>query len=123
MTATNKNIRKILIVEDEEEFAHNLAFYLSRIPGAKVSVTHSGEDAVLEAARFAPDCVVTDYNLPGIDGLETASQIRARDPDTFFVLITGHFSDAVITAAREQGMRHILVKPFRLADLAGCLRA
>ena len=120
--AKNNN-RRILVVDDEEVLAENLAAFLAGMPGAEVTVAHSGEDAVLEAARIAADCVVIDYNLPGIDGIEAASRIRARDPETRFVLITGQPSDAMFAAARGQGMRHILVKPFPLADLRHCLSA
>ena len=119
-----KNIwRKILIVEDEEMLASNLAAFLAQVAGAEVVVAPSGEQAVLEAARFAPHCVLTDYNLPGINGIETARLIRARDPETSFVLMTGYPSEAVFAAARDYGAQGILVKPFALAELRACLSA
>jgi DNA-binding response OmpR family regulator len=67
--------------------------------------------------------VLTDYNLPGINGIETARLIRARDPETSFVLMTGHPSEAVFAEARDDGARGILVKPFALAELRACLSA
>ena len=121
MAIPNKKCRKVLIVDDEEALAENIAAFLARLPGLEVAVARSGEEAVLEAERFAPHCVVTDYHLPGIDGLETASRIRARDPDTSFVLISGQPSDAMYAEAHSQGVRCVLVKPFPLAQLRDCV--
>jgi CheY-like chemotaxis protein len=123
MTGVGRSHRRFLIVDDNEGLASNIAAYLAELLGAEVAVVHSGEEAVLEAERFAPDCVVTDYHLPGIDGIETVTRIRAQDPRISAVLITGNPSEAIFAAARGEGMPHVLVKPFPLADLKGCLCA
>ncbi len=112
--------RRILIVEDEALLADNIAVYL-RAAGAEVAVAHSGEEALRAAEGLDPDCVIVDYNLPGMDGIQTLLKLRGRNPGVHVVLITGQGSDAVLAAARAQGVAHILVKPFALPDLGRCV--
>lgn len=119
MTSIERSHRRFLIVDDNEDLASNIAAYLALLLGADVAVAYSGEQAVLEAERFVPDCVVTDYHLPGMNGIETVTRIRAQDPRISAVLITGNPSEAIFAAAQGEGIPQVLVKPFPLADLKG----
>jgi DNA-binding response OmpR family regulator len=111
-----------MIIEDEEILAENIGIYLEA-GGAEVLVSHSGEEALVQAAQFAPQCVIVDFNLPGMNGIETMRRIRQQFPETFCILITGQGCEAVYVAARASGVDHILIKPFALPDLGNCLCA
>jgi CheY-like chemotaxis protein len=108
---------RTLIVEDEAILARNLGRFLGA-NGRPIAIAHSGEQAVRTAETFAPGCVVADFNLPGINGLQTIARVRDQHPDALCVLITAQASEAVFAAAREQGVRHVLRKPFPLRDLS-----
>lgn len=121
MTATWQPCsQRILIVEDEILLAENIGVYLSAA-GANVVIAHSGEEALRAAGALEPQCLIIDYNLPGMDGIQTMLRLRERSPRIHVVLITGQGSDAVLAAARAQGVAHILVKPFALPDLGRCV--
>lgn len=112
--------KRVMIIEDEEILAENMGIYLET-GGAEVRIANSGEEALLHLADFAPQCMIVDFNLPGINGIETMRRIRESFPDTFCILITGQGSEAVYVAARASGVDHILIKPFALPDLGSCL--
>jgi len=71
---------RILLVEDEANLRASLGFIFEREGFAVVAVA-TGEEAIEQARRAAPDVVVLDINLPGIDGFETCERLR-RDPRT-----------------------------------------
>ncbi len=62
--------------------------------------------------------VISDYALDKITGLEFARDIKALDPDIFFLLITGWGLEPDPTLAGEMGIDSILKKPFRLEQLS-----
>lgn len=114
--------RRILIVEDEVLLAENIGVFLTAA-GAEVVIAHSGEEALPAAEALDPQCVIVDYNLPGMNGIETVLRIRERRPEVHSVLITGQGSEAVLAEARAQGIGHVLIKPFALPDLGRCVCA
>lgn len=111
---------RILIVEDEEILAENMRDYLRRRI-AEVRHVASGEAALDCLRGFAPDRVVLDYGLPGMDGVQTYSALKAQTPDLDAVLITGHPTDELLHAAAAVGIRHVLSKPFSFSELAAIL--
>ena len=68
----------ILIVEDNEKNRKLVRKVLERL-GYRTSEVETGEEAVEAARKLSPDLVLMDYQLPGIDGIETFKRIRA-DP-------------------------------------------
>ena len=66
-----------------------------------------------------PDVMIVDYNMPGSDGLEVLTQVRAKWPETFVVLLTANVQKAVQTAAEELGA-HFLAKPVTPDKLKEC---
>ena len=75
MTTTNE--RRVLVVEDELMVAEVVERYLRR-DGYLVRVVHDGHSALSESERFAPDLIVLDVMLPGIDGIEVCRRLRER---------------------------------------------
>jgi DNA-binding NtrC family response regulator len=71
--------------------------------------------AVLEQQR--PDAVVLDFNLPGLDGMAAMSRIRAMDPDTPVVMMTGHGNVEMAVEAMKAGAFDFLTKPVALSKL------
>jgi CheY-like chemotaxis protein len=111
-----QTLRRILIVEDEEGFADNLRVFLER-NGYEVVVAHDGLDAVAVADRFAPDLVLLDYNMGDMNGLETIEALRRKLPPFGCIMMSGHLGDDVMLLVFRHGIRHVLNKPFGLADL------
>ena len=108
---------RILIVEDEQVLAENIKQYL----GARVldvRMVSDGEHAVEMLDSFSPDAVVMDYRLPGMNGLDTYTEMSRRQTKKIdCVMITGDPTDSLSQSANDRGIRSILSKPFSFADL------
>jgi two-component system alkaline phosphatase synthesis response regulator PhoP len=109
---------RLLIVEDDERLAKGLARNLG-LEGFSVTTVHTGE-AALEAltndgALF--DFVVLDIMLPGIDGFEVCSRLRARRLDIPILFLTARGSDADRIFGLRSGADDYLTKPFVVEEL------
>jgi two-component system, OmpR family, copper resistance phosphate regulon response regulator CusR len=113
---------KLLIVEDDGKTAGALASGLEA-EGYRVTVAHTGEDALsyLNSENF--DLVVLDWMLPGRDGIEVLKSLRTRDATTPVLLLTAR--DAVPDRVRgfESGADDYLIKPFAFAELLVRIRS
>ncbi|MBS1191788.1 MAG: response regulator [Rhodocyclaceae bacterium] len=114
--------KKILIVEDEEILAENLLAHLQRC-GWEARIASTGRQAIATAGAFLPQVILLDYHLPDIDGFQALAAIRHAHGAGDCILMTGHSTDAVTGGARRHGIRHILSKPFSLAELRASLAA
>ncbi len=106
-------MKKILIVDDHADIRRLIRMTLE-FKGHKVLEASNGEEGVRLATEHAPDLILMDVMMPGMDGL-TASKHLAHDPRTaripiIMVSALGRTSD--IDAGLETGVRAYLVKPF-----------
>jgi DNA-binding response OmpR family regulator len=114
---------RILIVEDEGVLAQNLKKYLGRY-ASDVRTAGDGEQALEMLDSFAPDALVLDYGLPGMDGLQTYTEIvRRRAKKIECTMITGNPTEQLAQHARDQGIRHVVCKPFSFSTLLKLLEA
>ncbi len=107
----------VLVVDDEPTIGEIVCRYLQRA-GYETRVALDGFEAVESAAAHAPDLVVLDLMLPGLDGLEAMRRIRALDGRrAAIILLTarGEESDRVI--GLRLGADDYVVKPFSPAEL------
>jgi DNA-binding NtrC family response regulator len=107
---------KVLLVDDEEDFAQLLARRLET-RGMRVTAVTCGEEAVSLVGKRAFDVAVVDLSMPGIDGLETLRQIKARRPNLEVLMLTGHATVAGGIEAMKQGACDFLLKPVEMEEL------
>jgi DNA-binding response OmpR family regulator len=86
-TAMSSKHTRVLVVEDEKLVNWSLVTSLTRW-GFAVHPVFTGRDAVKELQKCGFDVVLLDYQLPDLDGLAVARQIRHLQPDTVIVLLT-----------------------------------
>ena len=80
----------VLVVDDHLMFAESLARLLADEEGITVlGLATSGSQGVELAAQLKPRVVLVDYSMPDLDGVEVATEIKARDPDVMLVMLTG----------------------------------
>jgi DNA-binding NarL/FixJ family response regulator len=81
---------RVLVVDDQEPFRRAMASVVEATPGfAVVGSVTSGEESLTSSAELAPDLVLMDVNLPGIDGIEAARRLTAdADGPVVFLLST-----------------------------------
>jgi two-component system cell cycle response regulator DivK len=102
----------VLIVEDDPETRHFYAAGLVR-GGFHVDQAHNGHQALEKALKSAPDLIVSDIALPGMDGIELCRRLRAdaRTRSIPVLAITGYGDRHYSERARLAGVDHVLVKP------------
>jgi two-component system, OmpR family, response regulator MprA len=112
---------RVLVVEDDEDIAQALQRSL-RMEGYEVRAAADGPSALEQGHSFAPDLVILDLGLPGIDGLEVARSLRAQDDVPILILTARDALDARVEGL-DAGADDYLVKPFERQELLARMRA
>src|ERR1700738_4473821 len=112
---------RVLVVEDDEDIAQALQRSL-RMEGYEVRSAPDGRSALEQGRSFAPDLVILDLGLPGLDGLEVARALRADDDIPILILTARDALDARVEGL-DAGADDYLVKPFERQELLARLRA
>lgn len=110
MVLYNLIMATVLIIEDEKELIKVLKTYLE-IAGFKVISAEQGDSGLASWQRNKPDMVLLDLNLPGMDGLEIAREIRRHD-DTPLIIITARVEEVDRLIGLELGADDYITKPF-----------
>ena len=95
---------RVLVVDDSEFFGTLVAGELSKQYGMETVQTDSADDALAYLDSEAVDCVVSDYDMPGTDGIELFHRIEDRDIDVPFFLLTAAGSEEVASEAITAGI-------------------
>jgi DNA-binding NarL/FixJ family response regulator len=105
------SVTRILIVDDHEVVRSGLRLTLEAHEGWKVVAEASdGKEAIAKAVETRPDVAIIDFALPGMNGIDTTRQIRARVPTAEVLIFTMHDSDVLKGQALEAGARAYLLK-------------
>jgi CheY-like chemotaxis protein/two-component sensor histidine kinase len=108
----------ILIVDDNVDAANTLAMLL-RANGHQVAVKHTGEDALQHCAHEAPDVMLIDIGMPGMDGYRLARNLRKlpQTANAVLIAVTGYGQAKDRQRAEQAGFTHHFVKPVDSAQL------
>lgn len=108
--------RKILVVDDEPN-ARNALAELVRDEGFDVDIARDGTDALDKVSTFQPQVVITDLDMPGVDGVELVKRLqRLAVPPTIIVLTSYGEASRALDAMRA-GATDYLTKPIRFDEL------
>lgn len=109
----------ILVVDDDERVGRACADLFGRQPSVEVSTVASGKEALAHIRRSPPDAVITELDLPGMDGLTLLRQVRRTWPDVACVVLTDVPSARSASRALRLGADDYIIKG---ADSAEQLR-
>jgi AmiR/NasT family two-component response regulator len=112
----DKQIKRVVIAEDEALIRMDLAEMLEEEGYAVVGQAGDGETAVKLAAEHRPDLVILDVKMPVLDGISAAERIGAEKIAPVLML-TAFSQRELVERARDAGAMAYLVKPFSKADL------
>ena len=114
----------VLLVEDEDQLRRVMKDLLER-DGYSVAEARDGVQALDQVDRFAPDVIILDLNLPGIDGYSVLSQIRSRPATRAIpvVVLTAKGDEDNEVRVFELGADDFITKPFRAKALSARLEA
>lgn len=112
---------RVLVVDDEVDLAELVAEYL-RKAGLDVEVRHDGTDAVAAVREYAPDVLVLDLGLPGIDGIEVCRQVRTFS-DCHVLMLTARDDEVDKIVGLSVGADDYVTKPFSPRELVARVQA
>jgi len=112
--------RKILVVDDNIEFAKTIARNLEK-EGFQISIAPDGNAAILAASNESPDLVLLDLKLPDIPGVELLRIMRSINEDTAVIIITAYGGERVAIDLMKAGAVDFLSKPFNFEDLLNAI--
>ncbi len=112
----------ILIVEDEHAVARGIQYALQQ-EGYTVLLAPSGEEGLEIAVGQAPDLVVLDVRLPGIDGFEVLRRLRAAGSKSPVLMLTARDDEVDKVIGLELGADDYMTKPFGLRELLSRVKA
>ncbi|HET7085134.1 MAG TPA: response regulator transcription factor [Rhizomicrobium sp.] len=87
-----------------------------------VASADNGEEGLEAAVRLAPDVMIVDLNMPGLDGLEVCRRVKKLAPETDVIIFTTHDGEEVETAAFQAGASDFVVKQAGLDALESAIQ-
>jgi two-component system response regulator FixJ len=116
---TNPDSRVVAVVDDNAAVRESTRFLLESF-GFEVSTYSSGADFT----RADPDvgCLIVDYWMPTLNGLEFVSELKTRSRQVPTIMITATVDPEVERRAAELGIKHVLYKPFSAGALLHAIR-
>ncbi|MEQ1856791.1 MAG: response regulator transcription factor [Longimicrobiales bacterium] len=113
---------RILLVEDNVDLAFGLRATLE-FEGYEVHVVSDGREAFDQIVDLAPDLVLLDLMLPGMDGYEVLSRVRKAGNRTSVLVLTARGEEADVLTGFDRGADDYVTKPFSTAELLARVRA
>ena len=114
------NKAKILVVEDDNAVASLISTTLS-LQNYQYRIDRSAEEAIMDAASFAPDVMLLDLGLPDMDGIEIIKKVRTWSSMPIIV-VSARSEDADKVSALDAGADDYMTKPFSIDELLARLR-
>ncbi len=113
---------KILLVEDEESIRKLITYDLKSAKHEVVSCAN-GTDAKFEGLNQPFDCMIIDWMLPGISGIELVSLFRKHNKQSIMIMLTAKDDEEDLLEAFEAGVDDYLTKPFSPRELLARITA
>lgn len=118
-------LSKVMYVEDEPDIQAVAKLALEMVGGYTVKICSSGDEALREAVAFAPDMILLDVMMPGMDGPTTLKALREL-PDlanTPVAFMTAKVQPQEVAQYKALGALDVIAKPFDPMNLANQVRA
>jgi DNA-binding NtrC family response regulator len=113
---TNKTSGRVLVVDDHRDARESTAFVL-RQAGHAVECCSSGAEALQRLGNASFDCIITDLNMPGMNGVELIVQLERLRCPAQVVMMTAYASVATAVEAMRHGAFDYIEKPFNADQL------
>jgi two-component system chemotaxis response regulator CheY len=111
---------KVLIVDDQQTIRSLVRSGLQQLGFTELSEAADGEDGLRAMlSPLPPRLIISDFNMPKLDGLGLLRAVRAHEPikTTAFIMLTGRADADLVKRAAQFGANNYLVKPFTVATL------
>ena len=109
---------RLLFVEDDTVVCQAIGQMLAmEFPAAKIYTAENGQQGLDLFREYRPQIVITDINMPLMSGIEMAEQIKAVQPDTSFIVLTGYSEKSYLKSFSAIGFYAYIIKPVDLDRL------
>ncbi|MEO9820452.1 MAG: response regulator [Paracoccaceae bacterium] len=114
---------RVMVVDDMSTSRGLITQALDNFGVQNVSTAEDGTSALQLLARSPVHLVISDYNMPNMDGLKLLHNLRAgpKTKGVGFILITGRAEQQIIDYGKKLGMNNYLKKPFQPDELRKCI--
>jgi len=105
---------KVLVVDDQLTMREVTRLALQEMGVRQILDAENGDDAFKKATTQPLDMIISDYNMPGMDGLGLLRAVRGHPAvrKLPFILVTGRGDNALVVSAAQAGVNNYIVKPF-----------
>jgi len=111
---------KILLIDDDEWIRDSLQQFFEA-EGCHLTALETAEEAVAALKKQDFDIIITDFKLPGMDGLDFLGSIQESSARAIKILITAYGSEEVVAEAGRRGVQAFIEKPFTSDIIEGTL--
>jgi two-component system chemotaxis response regulator CheY len=120
-----KDQLRILVVDDTSVSRALICDGLDQLGMKNVSIARDGEEGLIAMRTKPSHLIISDLNMPKLDGLGLLRAVREFEPTkkAAFILVTGRGDNAVIEQGRKYGLNNFLAKPFTVATLKASIEA
>lgn len=115
---------RVLVIDDDEEHRTLIKAMLVGV-GHEVEVALDGAEGLRLFGQRTPDVVLTDINMPGLDGHDVISALRVQDARVPIIAISGGSAvakDELLLQASKLGASEVIMKPFEFRQLVGAVQ-
>lgn len=114
---------RVMVVDDMSTSRGLITQALDNFGVRHVSTAGNGADALQLLGRQPAHLIISDYNMPNMDGLMLLHHLRsaAKTKEVGFILITGRAEQQIVDQGKKMGMNNFLQKPFEPIDLRKCI--
>lgn len=113
-----KNLKKVLIVDDEETLTWSMSKSLAKDRDKyEVLVANNGKEALNQLKQNEIDVVISDIRMPDINGLDLLVRVKKEYPKVKFIIMTAYGSPEVQREANRRGSVYYIEKPFEINDI------
>jgi len=108
----------LLIVEDDKTVLDIFGRMLAKkFPGITINTAENGIKGVQCFKEHTPDIIITDLDMPGMDGFQMAREIKGIKADVKFIVLTGYNDEFTLEQISETGIYGFMVKPINFGKL------
>ena len=121
---TKPELHKILFVEDEPDIQIIARLALERVGGFQVEICSTGLEALERVTSFAPDLVLLDVMMPGMDGPDTLKALHNQSSTAHLpvIFMTAKVQPTEVAEYRTMGALDVIAKPFDPMTLSATIR-
>lgn len=113
---------KVLIADDHTVIRETLLYFLEQMGGFSVAVAPDFHAALKEVTENAPDVVLLDISMPGMDGLNSLTKLRRASEHCNIVLFSGNIAPGLLSRALEIGVKGFISKNMGIRSIANAIR-